>query len=249
MGETGAPKPKEPVFAAIEPFLRKAISLWNFYWKMAWRPHLFAEEHLLSPTPSSIRKAVQQTLGLVAFWISLQVFLGKSISLMSSGSPPQSVGTKVFYVALLALQGVPMAGMFWLLTRRYATSISQALTVNIYWINLLLASTLLVYAVIFAFAVPLQLIIYNIVFLPIARHVHGRSFETWFRESHYWNWYLSLLILMGVVCLSVWGRIFFFVGPTLFAATIRNSFWQGFWRFLLSVAAAVALCLMVMRVL
>jgi hypothetical protein len=242
MGGTEVRKPTEPLFAAIEPFLRKAISLWNFYWKMAWRPGLFAEEYLLLPTASSITKAVKHSLWLAGFWSALQGFLVSANGLMGyakSESALESFGTTFVFVVALALQAVPMAGMLWLLTRRYATSISQAVIVNVYWINLFLASTLLVFTVMYALAVPFQVIIHKIVFLPIARVADERSFETWFRESHYWKWYLSLLILMGVSCLSAWGRIFFFVGPTLIAGTIKNSFWQGFWRFFPSVAATV----------
>jgi hypothetical protein len=242
VGETGARKPTEPLFAAIEPFFRKAISLWNFYWKMARCPRLFAEEYLLLPTASSITKAVKHSLWLAGFWSALQSLLVSANGLMShapSDSPVESFGTTFVYVTVLALQAVPMAGMLWLLTRQYATSISQAVMVNVYWINLFLASTLFVYAVMFALAIPLQVIIYKIVFLPTARVGDEGSFETWFRQSHYWKWYLSLLILMGVSCLSAWGRILFFVGPCLIAATIKKSFWHGFWRFFLSLAAVV----------
>src|SRR5262245_62022607 len=62
MSDTKTPKPTEPLFAAIELIWRKAISVWNFYWKMIWRPRLFAEEYLQTPTVSSIKRAAQHTL-------------------------------------------------------------------------------------------------------------------------------------------------------------------------------------------
>jgi hypothetical protein len=37
MNDSQVQRPTEPVLAAIQPFLHKAISIWDFYWKMAWR--------------------------------------------------------------------------------------------------------------------------------------------------------------------------------------------------------------------
>jgi hypothetical protein len=170
MNGTQAPRPTEPVFAAIEPFWRKAISLWDFYWKMAWHPRLFAEEHLRPPTASSITKAVKHTLWLAGFWSAFQAFIGSFSILLGSSkseSPFGSFGTTLVTVALLALQAIPFAVVLWLLTmRRSAASISQALMVQIYWINIFLASTFVVYTVITAIAAPFQLLVYYIAFLP-----------------------------------------------------------------------------------
>jgi hypothetical protein len=243
MSDTQAGVP-EPVIEAIKPFWHKTVSLWKFYWQIAWRPRLFADEYLQLPTASSITKAVKHTLWLAGFWTALIGFVASASSLMGapkSELPLGSFGTTFLTVTMFALQAIPMGGVLWLLTRRNAISISQALMVNIYTFNIFFASTLLVYTVILAIAVPFELLVYYVAFLPTAEATDASSFQTWILGSSFWKWFIFLMILMGGTCLCVWGRIFFFVAPTLISEIARRSFWQGLWRYLVSVLVGAML--------
>jgi hypothetical protein len=233
-------KPPEVVFAAIEPIWRKAISTCNFYWEMAWRPRLFAEEHLQTPTASSLKRAVLQTVGLAGCWsllLSLGVFVADLIGAPNFFSSSGKTLDIFKGMTAATLQVIPLAGMLWLLTRRYSTSISQALMIEIYTFNIFMVSTFLVLTVIGAVAATFGLIVYCIEFLPTAKDVH--SFGVWFSSSPYWPWVLALFIIFHVACFCVWGRVLLFIAPNLVAGTIGTSYWQGLWRFLVSLTVGI----------
>ena len=240
MGDAQSQKPREAVILAFAPIWRKAISVCNFYWEMAWRPRLFAEEHLQTPTASLIRQAVLQTVGLAGFWslfLGLAIFVADLIgapNFLSSHGKPADV---FIGMTAVALQAIPLAGMLWLLTRRYGTSISQALMIEIYTINIFMVSTFLVSIVIGAITATFGFVVYFIEFLPAARDVH--SFAGWFGDSRYWLWVLALIIMFYVLSFCAWGRVLLFIAPNLVAGTIKVSYWQGLWRFLVSFVVGI----------
>ena len=237
MSDIDAPGPTEPVLVAIEPFRRKAASLWTFYWKMAWRPRQFAEEFLWAPTAASITRAVKHTLWLAGFWsamVGLVASVGDIMGLPKA-SALSSFAVTFVTVTLVALQVIPMAGMLWLLTRRHSIWISQTLLFFVDAFNLFLASTFLIYSVIGAIGIPFQLFVYFFRFRSSVPVVDGEAFLVWFNSSSYWTWYLVLLFTMGTACFVTWGRIFLFAAPQMIASMIRASYWQGFWRLLLSI--------------
>jgi hypothetical protein len=237
MTDTEAQRPTEPVLAAIEPFWRKTISVYSFYWKMAWRPRQFAEEYLLVPTPESITKVVKHTLWLAGFTSAMVSVLGSIPGLLGLGkleSPPGFLIT--FLVVLLAaFHVIPMAGVLWTLTKRYHASISQAILLFINTFNIILASTLILYIVGTIFYIPWMIFVYFGRFLRYKNTEHDESFADWFFTSAYSKTYTILFGTVVVSWLFVCGYIFLFSAPELIAGTIKTSYWRALWRFLVSV--------------
>jgi hypothetical protein len=232
MNDRQAERQTEPALAALEPFINQAISIWNFYWKMAWHPRLFAEEYLQAPTATLITNTVKQTVWLVGFSSAMTTFVGWVAGyMMPNVSSISGFATSFVALTLLGLQIIPMAGMLWLLTRRYNVSISQALLFFNSVFNLFLAATLLLYSIIGLVAIPFLLFVFYFRFPAGATD----PFFTWFFASIYWNWYLGLLMTMGLYCLVIWGRIFLFSAPSMIAGTLKTSYWCGLWRLLVSV--------------
>lgn len=233
-------RPTEPVLAAIKPFLHKGISIWTFYWKLAWRPRQFAEEYLQVPTAALITKSVKQTLWLAGFWSAMVSLSGSVAGLMGVKAGPLSGFVMTFVtVTLIGLQVIPMAGMLWLLARRFHTSISQALLVFVSTFNLFLGATLLIYSIIGAIGVPFQLFVYYFRFPGETRQTDPDSFVAWFSASSYWKLYIALLSIMGVSCVFAWGRIFFLTAPAVIAGMLKTSYWHGLWRLLVSITVPV----------
>jgi hypothetical protein len=234
MNDSQAQQPTEPILAAIKPFLNKAISIWNFYWKMAWHPRQFADEYLQVPTAATITKAVKHTFWLAGFWAAMSSFVGSVGGWMGAPNGSFSEFVMIFVtIAMIGLQVIPMAGVLWLLTRRYHTSISQTLLFFISMYNLFLGATLLIYSIVGAVAIPFQLILY--LSHSLTETTDFQSFVDWFKASGYWKWYIALLIIMGTSCAFAWCQVFFFAAPAMIAGTIRTSYWHGLWRLFVSI--------------
>jgi len=217
------PAPVDPLRAAIEPFRRNIRTVCKFYWEMAWRPRHFAEEHIRTPEVTSISRAVKHFLWFAAYRSTVLV-LATDVARLMGQKPPESAFqfAKVYetfiFTSLLFVQIVPMAAILWLLTRRRALSFSQSLLIFIHSFNVGFAAMLLVISALFVITVPF-LYAYSSGFMPAPPAL----------------WLLIVLGILSIPILYIEYRTMIVVPANLIAGALDLKFWQGLWRYGLSV--------------
>jgi hypothetical protein len=234
------PAPVDPLRAAIEPFRRNIRTVCKFYWEMAWRPRHFAEEHIRTPEVTSISRAVKHFLWLATYRSTVLV-LATDVARLMGQKPTESefqfakVYETFIFTSLLFVQIVPMAAILWLLTRRRAFSFSQSLLIFIHSFNVVFAAMLLVISALFIITLPF-LYAYRSGFMPALPHP-------------IYVWLLIVSVILSIPILYIEYRTMIVVPANLTAGALDLKFWQGLWRYGLSVIVVLIPILLLLFVL